>query len=228
MAEQKIKACALEAVKMIKDHMVIGLGAGRSIERLIQEISQLLARGYSLRFVTSSTTTELQCRRLGFHLIPMQSIDFVDITFDGCGEIDHELNASKGGGGIHTMEKILASISRQYVILADRSKWVEAFTCPHSISLEVVAQASNHVMQYVTSLGGKPSIRNSVNSDGYVYTPHGNILIDVVYDQIKDIKHLHQQLINLVGVVETSLFLNQVTMAIFATDADHTLKIHRR
>jgi ribose 5-phosphate isomerase A len=83
-------------------------------------------------------------------------------------------------------------------------------------------------MQYVMSLGGKPSIRNSVNSDGYVYTPHGNILIDVVYDQIKDIKHLHQQLINLVGVVETSLFLNQVTMAIFATDADHTLKIHRR
>jgi ribose 5-phosphate isomerase A len=228
MVELKRKACALEAVKMIDDHMVIGLGAGRNVERLIQEISQLLARGYSLRFVTSSMTTELQCRRLGFQLVPMHSIDHVDITFDGCGEIDHTLNASKAGGGIHTMEKILASLSKQYVILAERSKWVDAFTCPHAVSIEVVTEAVNYVMQCVRVLGGNPTIRYSTSSDGYSFTPHGNVVIDIVFAQIEDINHLNDQLLNLVGVVETSLFLGQVTRAILATDANHILTINRR
>ena len=43
----------------------------------------------------------------------------LDYVFDGADEVDADLNLIKGGGGCLTQEKIVASCTKNLIILAD-------------------------------------------------------------------------------------------------------------
>jgi len=45
----------------------------------------------------------------------------IDIDIDGADEVDEHLNLIKGGGGCLTQEKIVASCSKQFVVIADHT-----------------------------------------------------------------------------------------------------------
>lgn len=102
------KICAKEALKYIKEESIIGLGGGSTISYLVSYIKEL---GLNVQIVTPSFKTEQLCIENGLNVLPTWSVNSISVAFDGCDEIDYDLTSLKSGGGIHTKEKIIASMA---------------------------------------------------------------------------------------------------------------------
>lgn len=224
MSEYNLKKiCAKEALKQIKPKSIIGLGGGSTIAYLIEYIKEA---NLDIKVVTPSFKTKSLCVESGLEVLNTSLIDEIDIAFDGCDEVDEKFNAIKSGGGIHTKEKLIASMSKDYVLLVDDSKYVNHLTNRYPIVLEIIEDSLSYVQKKVKRLGGDPKIRSSKAKDGYTITDGGNLLIDVWFESIDDIYLLEKNLKDICGVIDTSLFINVVTK-ILITGKDETRIVSR-
>ena len=210
------KNCAKEAIKYIKSGMIIGLGGGRSIAYLIEHIKE--DKNLNVKIVTPSTKTRLLCIENGLEVLHTCSVDKVDVAFDGCDQVDEKLNALKSGGGIHTKEKLIASMAKEYILLVDEAKVEMTLTFKAPVVLEILEDSLKYVERQVLELGGKPVVRSSDIKDGFTISDNGNLLMNVDFNDVKDIYELNNRLINICGVIETSLFTNVITKAIIASE----------
>lgn len=94
--------CAKEALKYIKDGMCVGLGGGSTVGYLAEYLAK---EERKITVVTPSDDTAELCKNLGLMVLSLEMTDYIDIAFDGCDELDKELNALKANGAIHTKEK---------------------------------------------------------------------------------------------------------------------------
>ena len=210
------RICAKEAMKYIKDGMIIGLGGGRSIAYLIEHIKE--DKNIKVKIVTPSTKTKFLCIENGLEVLHTCSVDKVDVAFDGCDQVDENLNALKSGGGIHTKEKLIASMAEEYILLVDAAKVENELTFKAPVVLEVLEDSLKYVERKVFELGGNPVVRSSDIKDGFTISDNGNLLMNVNFKDVKDVYELNNSLINICGVIETSLFTNVITKAIVASE----------
>lgn len=220
MNEEEIrKLCAEKAMEYIKDGSVIGLGAGRNIACLIELLRKAIdENNLKVRVVTPSDNTKKSCIKNGIEVLPTCFVEEVEVAFDGCGEVDENFYASKGGGGVFTKEKIIASMAKDYILLIDEQKHKKKLSIIYPISLEVVKDSLGYVSKMVKDLGGDPLVRTTNSKDGYIVTDDGNFILDIKFDNIEDFKELNDKLNDIVGVVGTSLFTREVTKLIIATE----------
>lgn len=211
------KSCAKEALKYIKNNTIIGLGGGSTISYLINYIKE--TKNLNVRVVTPSTKTKMLCIENGLEVIHTGSVDKVDVAFDGCDQVDENLNALKSGGGIHTKEKLIAAMADDYILLVDNTKFVKTLTFKYPVVLEILEDSIKYVERLVKELGGKPTIRSSSAKDGFTITDNGNLLMDVMFYNVQDIYELENKLLNICGVIDTSLFTNVVTKAVVASSS---------
>ena len=113
------RLCAKAALDLVPDHGIIGLGGGETISYLAEDIKEA---GKDVKVVTPSDHTAQVCRKLGLEIIDTKEVKEIEIAFDGCDQVDSDLNAYKSGGGIHTLEKIIAKMAKEYVLLVDETK----------------------------------------------------------------------------------------------------------
>lgn len=210
------KNCAKEAMKYIEDGMIIGLGGGRSIAYLINYIKE--DKNLKVKVVTPSMKTKMLCIENGLEVMHTCSVDNVAVAFDGCDQVDENLNALKSGGGIHTKEKLIASMSKDYILLIDEDKFEKRLTFKAPVVLEILEDSLKYVERKVLELGGKPLIRSSDIKDGFTISDSGNLLMNVKFNEVKDIDRLNKSLKNICGVIETSLFINIITKVIIASE----------
>lgn len=208
------KLCAEKAMGYIKNNTVIGLGAGRNIICLIELISKAIQNNFKIKIVTPSDNTKNLCIKYGIEVISTCFVDEVDVAFDGCGEIDENFYASKAGGGVFTKEKIIGSMANEYILLVDEQKLTKELSCKFPVSLEIIKDSLGYVSKMVKNLGGTPLVRTSDNKDGYLITDDGNFLLDVKFENVKDFKKLNDDLNDITGVIETSIFTKEVAKII--------------
>ncbi len=207
------KKCALYASKLVKDGMVVGLGGGSTISYLIDYV-----KDKDIKVVSPSSKTVLLAQKMGLTVLNTQYVDHVDIAFDGCDEVDSHLNALKSGGGIHTQEKIIASMAGEYIVLVDESKFHETLAFKVPVVVEVLPKAYSVVKKKLEKLNGNVELRTASNKDGFLMSDEGNILLDVYFDGVQDIRLLNQTLLMMPGVVDTSLFVDILTGMILVND----------
>lgn len=210
------KRCAKEALKYIKDGMVVGLGGGSTIQFLVEFIEEA---NLNIQVVTPSYQTASLCLEHHLNVLPTWSVDHVDIAFDGCDEVDLKLNALKSGGAIHTKEKIIASMASQYVLLVDEQKVFEKLPFKHSVTIEIIPESLSYVKKALMALGAKVTMRKSGAKDGYTISDHGNFIMEAMFEQVEDIEKLNQDLLQIAGIVDTSLFVNKVDF-VLSVDED--------
>jgi ribose 5-phosphate isomerase A len=216
------KNCAKEALKYIKNNSIIGLGGGSTISYLIDYIKE--NKNLKVKVVTPSFKTKMLCIKNGLEVLHTCSVDKIDVAFDGCDEVDENFNALKSGGGIHTKEKLIANMADDYILLVDNTKFVKNLTFKYPVVLEVLEDSLKYVDRLVTELGGKPTVRTSNAKDGFIISDNGNLLVDVMFERIKDIYKLENSLKNICGVIDTSLFINVVTKVLIAGDSGVIIK----
>ncbi|MEI4620263.1 ribose 5-phosphate isomerase A [Bacillus pfraonensis] len=204
------------AADFIKDGMKIGLGTGSTVYWTIQKLGQLVSEGLTIQAVPTSIETKQLAQQLSIPLISLDDIDYLDLTIDGADEINPNLQLIKGGGGALLREKIVATSSQKFTIIADESKLVTHLgTFP--LPIEIVPFAWEQTAKRIRSFGCQTILRMQ-NNQPFI-TDNGNLILDCVFpNQITKPIETHQQLKMITGVIETGLFINMVDKAIIATE----------
>jgi ribose 5-phosphate isomerase A len=211
---------ALAAASMVTDGSTVGLGAGSTIAYLVGFLKQKVKNGMTIRFVTSSFSTLQLLEMNGLPVYNAASLSRIDLYFDGCDQLDRQLNALKSGGGIHTQEKLLASMAGKFVLIGDISKMVEKFDVKYPLVLEILPQAAAYIPARIAERypGSNSIMRLNNKMDGPVITINGNYLLDVFFENWPLLSDLNPILKNIPGIIETSLFYRLGHVAIIAAE----------
>ena len=218
IAELKVQA-AEQAVTFIQSGMVVGLGTGSTAVHAVRAVGRLLQAG-QLRHIVAIPTSEAtaaEARSLQIPLVTFDTHPVIDITIDGADEADPNLDVIKGLGGALLREKIVAAVSRRFVIVADHSKRVTQLGSKAPVPVEVIPFAARPVGDYLQSLGARVEMRLDGGEKRPFRTDENNIILDCYLGPIADPYQLAAAIRQQPGVVEHGLFLNMATDVIFAT-----------
>jgi ribose 5-phosphate isomerase A len=202
--DDAIEALSPQALKMIKNNFVIGLGSGRAATAIVRLLSSYIKKTkFSVKAIPTSLQIKMEAEKGQIPIIEADQINHIDLVFDGADQIDANGNMIKGGGGALLREKILISIADKVVIIADESKFVKKLN--RSVPVEVHPFARNVVDSQIRKLGGIPHIR--LLDRGYPFvTENGNVILDCDFGQIKNPNILATKIIEIPGVMEVGLF----------------------
>jgi len=215
MPDYKMLA-AQRAHQFIESGQIIGLGDGSTVLHLVDLIAANSDLAASLSFTSSSAKTLSKLQLLGIPVQPLSELKTVDIYFDGCDQFDSELNALKSGGGIHTFEKILAFMAREFILIGDADKYSEKLTTKYPLLVEILPEALSSVVAVFESAfpDGECKLRQNINTSELVISGHGNYLLEVRFTELPELALLNTFVKMLPGVVNHSLFYRMAKKAI--------------
>jgi ribose 5-phosphate isomerase A len=197
---------AEKAVSFLDNGMTIGLGTGSTAYWAIEKIGEKVKNeGWNIKAIATSVVSEEQARGLGIPIFDFSSIGTIDVTIDGADEVDPKLQLIKGGGGALLREKIVATNSKQMIVVADESKWVEALG-KFPLPVEVVRFGWERTFYKLHMLGCEAK-RRMKGTEPYI-TDNGNYIVDCAFGEIKDPPHLHDLVNAITGVVDNGLFIH--------------------
>ena len=210
------------ALSEVEDGMRLGLGTGSTVRFLLEAIA---ARGLDVVGVATSAATERACEELGIRYAGPDELTSLDVAIDGADELDHALTATKGGGGALLREKVVASMSARFVLIATTDKLVARLADSFPLPVEVVPFAIAPVQGWLEERGYAVT-RRTDGSGSAVVTDNGNLLLDArLVGGIDDPAVEDLWISCLPGVVTSGLF---VEMASAAYLADPDGEVERR
>lgn len=213
MANDKEKEAAARAsVRFVNDGDVVGLGTGSTAAYVVRFLGERVQAGLKIVGIPTSVRTKELAASLGIPLTTLDECQQIDVAIDGADEFDPKLQLTKGGGGALLREKIIASASRQFVVIADSSKQVAvlgAFPLP----VEVIPFAEALVAKKIAALGGRVKLRQSPDGTPFI-TDEGHHILDCRFGRITDPPTLARKLSDTPGVVEHGLFINMATVVL--------------
>jgi len=212
--DQEKEAAARASLKFIKDGQVVGLGTGSTAAYFIKLLAEKVKNGLGIRGIPTSVQSHDLALGLGIPLTTLDECQEIAVTVDGADEVDPQLRLIKGGGGAMLREKIVASTTKQLVIIADGSKQVSMLG-RFPLPVEVIPFAQAVVAKRIQALGAEVRLRMAANGKPFI-TDQENHILDCRFGAIRDPENLSRQLNDIPGLVEHGLFINMANVAIFA------------
>ncbi|MDO9419830.1 MAG: ribose-5-phosphate isomerase RpiA [Herminiimonas sp.] len=216
MTQDEMKqAVALAAIDYVVPGEIIGVGTGSTANFFIDELGKIKDRIKGA--VASSEATAQRLQSHGITVFDLNDIDTMSVYIDGADEITATGAMIKGGGAALTREKIVASVAKQFVCIADGSKLVNLLG-NFPLPVEVIPMAQAVVARKLAALGGEPRLR--VKDGKPVVTDNGCYIIDVLGLQIQNPAELEAQINDIVGVVTVGLFARRAANIALLGTAD--------
>lgn len=211
------KNAGYNAAEYVRDGMVLGLGTGSTTHYFIEKVGMRIQdEGINVLGIPTSFQSLLIAKKWNIPITTLEEHD-IDLSVDGADEVDPQLNLIKGGGAAHTKEKIVDYSAKEFIVIVDESKCVEALgTFP--VPVEVLPDASRVVIQELEDMGAKCEIRMAQRKDGPVITDNGNFVIDAKFESIESPAHLEIDINSIPGVVENGIFSQMVDKVIVGTE----------
>jgi ribose 5-phosphate isomerase A len=208
------EAAARASLQFVKDGQVIGLGTGSTAAYFIKLLGDQVKNGLRIRGIPTSDRSRELALSLRIPVITLDDCQEIDVTVDGADEVDPQLRLIKGGGGALLREKIVASATRQMVVVADASKQVQRLG-KFPLPVEVIRFAQALIAKQIEALGAQVQLRQ--NPDGSAYlTDENNHILDCRFGEIRDPDGLARELSWMPGVVEHGLFIGIASVALLA------------
>jgi ribose 5-phosphate isomerase A len=210
------KRAADYAVGKIESGMKVGLGTGSTARFAVAALgARVRAEGLKVKAVPTSEATRRQAEEEGIAVVGFDTVDRLDLCFDGADEADPQLNLTKGGGGALLREKVVAFTSAKFFCIVDEAKLVDklhAFPLP----VEVIPFAVKIVEREVRALGAEPVLRLR---DGQPFvTDNGLWILDCKFPPIREPALLARAFAQIPGVAEHGLFCGMVHELVVGTD----------
>jgi ribose 5-phosphate isomerase A len=212
LLEAEKQAAARAAVGLVESGSIVGLGSGSTATYAIRFLAERVGDGLKIVGIPTSLKTKQLAAQLGIPLSTLKENPQIDIDIDGADEIDPQLNLIKGGGGALLREKVIASASRRFVVVAESNKLVPRLgTFP--LPVEVIAFAESLVKIRIEALGARVILRRDADGNPYT-TDEGHRILDCGFGEISDPAELNSKLHQIPGVVEHGLFIGMAEMAL--------------
>lgn len=211
---------AAEALKYVKDGMVLGLGTGSTSAHFVRLLGERVRQGLRVTGVPTSEATRVLADSVGVPLVDIGKISKLDLDVDGADEVDGAFRLIKGGGGALLREKIVAAASDKMIVIADETKGVEAlgaFPLPVEVTrfgFALTAKRISEALRETGCEGHEAVLRVSGKANEPVITDGGNYIIDAHALRIADADALGPLLNDIPGVVEHGLFLGLAKVVI--------------
>jgi ribose 5-phosphate isomerase A len=219
MGQDQEKQIAAEAsLKYLRDGQVVGLGTGSTASLAIRALGEKVRSGLKIRGIPTSQRSREMALELGIPLTTFDEVQRIDVTIDGADEFDPQLNLIKGGGGALLREKIVASATRQLLIVTDSSKQVPVLG-KFPLPVEVIRFAQALIAKRIAALGAVATLRRDAQGNPYV-TDEGHHILDCRFGQIQNPPALARALSDMPGVVEHGLFIGMASVVIMARGTD--------
>jgi len=216
--DQEKEAAARASLRFIKDGQVVGLGTGSTAAHFIQLLGEQVKQGLHVRGIPTSVRSKELAESLGIPLTTLDECQEIAVTVDGADEDDPQLRLIKGGGGALLREKIVASATKQLVIVADASKQVKMLG-KFPLPVEVIRFSQALVSKRITALGANVQLRVDNSGKPFV-TDENNHILDCRFGEIRDPDALARQLSDMPGVVEHGLFIGMASVALLARGSE--------
>lgn len=200
--------------------MTVGLGTGSTAHFFIQKLGQMVQQGLQIQGVPTSVETENKAHSWGIPILSIGEVKQIDIVVDGADEVDQNFQLIKGGGGALYREKMVASLTKQMIVVAEAGKYVETLG-QFPLPVEVVPFGHEVMMRRLSAIGLNPHLRMQGDSPKPYRTDNGNYIFDCRVGRINHPAELHQRVKGMVGVVETGLFIDTATQVILAHPNGH-------
>jgi ribose 5-phosphate isomerase A len=208
------ESAARASLKFVKDGQVVGLGTGSTAAFFIKLLAEQVKNGMRIRGIPTSVKSGDLAASLGIPLTTLDECQEIDVTVDGADEVDPQLRLIKGGGGAMLREKIVASATKQLVIVADASKQVPVLG-KFPLPVEVIRFAQAVIKKRIEALGANVSVRTAADGQPFV-TDENHHILDCRFGEIRDPDSLARELNAMPGLVEHGLFIGMASVALFA------------
>jgi ribose 5-phosphate isomerase A len=205
------KKSAEKAFQLIKPGQAIGLGDGSTVLYLAELIAADQDLSATLKLTSSSVKTMFKMAELGLTSTPLSEMKAVDRYFDGCDQFDRELNALKSGSCIHTVEKILAGMAKEFILIGDLDKYAEKLTSAYPVVVEIIPAALSSVTEKL-----KMEFPLAAYTQQAAVFERGNYLLDMNFGHWPALDHLNTFIKMMPGVIDHSLFYHMADSAIIS------------
>jgi ribose 5-phosphate isomerase A len=205
MTQDELKTLVGQAaVKYVVKGEIVGVGTGSTVNKFIDALAAIKSEIKGA--VSSSVASTERLKALGIPVFDANEVSELSVYIDGADEIDHAGYMVKGGGAALTREKIVASLSKKFVCIADESKHVKtlgAFPLP----VEVIPMAAARIAALFASKGGLAKLRMKDGSP--LVTDNGQHILDVTGLQIVDPLAFESEVNQWPGVITVGVFAHQ-------------------
>ncbi len=192
------------ALQYVVPGEIVGVGTGSTVNKFIDALADM--RDRIAGAVSSSEASTQRLKALGIPVLDANEVTELSVYIDGADEIDGRGYMVKGGGAALTREKIVASLSRQFVCIADESKRVQ--TLGHfPLPVEVIPMAAAHIIRRFAAMGGQGSVR--LRDGQPLVTDNGQCIVDVRGLSIADPLAFESEVNQWPGVVTVGVFAHQ-------------------
>jgi ribose 5-phosphate isomerase A len=210
MASDSARLAAVRAaLPMVQENTVIGLGSGRAVFALADEIGAKWQGSPPVRAVVASSATAERAKEAGIEIVDLDDVQALDLAFDGADEVDSALAMIKGGGAALLREKLVIAAARRVVIMAEDSKKVDRLGATRLLPVEVVKFGWQSTRRRLLHLVEDAQLRLDDNGEP-VITDEGHFLLDVPVPP-GNIRDLAQALKSTLGTVDHGLFIDLAT-----------------
>ncbi len=209
---------AHEALKYVKNNSIIGLGTGSTANLFIQALAQKIKKeSLNIKVVASSTVSQVQALEYNLDYISLDQIEVVDLYVDGADEVTNNLDVLKGRGYDLLREKLLAQISKQFLVIGDKSKMVDKIGEKFPIPIEISPIAWKITQNLIQKIAKNCVLRPNTAGDAFAITSTGNFVLDCKFEYT-NLKDLSEEIAKTPGVIEYGIFQYIANIALIADD----------
>lgn len=226
-----IIAAAAAAMDLITDGARVGIGSGRAASAFISQLGARCRAGLHIVAVPTSRVAAAQARAVGIPLTALTG-EPLDLTVDGADEVAPNLDLVKGWGGALVDERIVATASKQQIIVVGPEKLVDHLGQRGRIPVEVIPLAEGLVTGAIRAMHITPTRRTGDDAAQPFVTDNSNIILDCAlpepFPDGAAARRTHRALRDIVGVVDTGLFLGTAMMILVGHPDGHVDTMRRQ
>jgi ribose 5-phosphate isomerase A len=211
-ADQEKQAAARASMRFVRDGQIVGLGTGSTAAYAIRFLGERVHKGLKIVGIPTSQRSKELAESLRIPVATLDDYQEIDVAVDGADEFDPGLRLIKGGGGALLREKIVASASKLFVVIADSAKQVPVLG-RFPLPVEVIPFAQALLVKRISALGASVTLRQYAYGNPFI-TDEGHHILDCQFGQIADPPALARTLSDMPGIVEHGLFINMADVVL--------------